>query len=104
MDSIEFHNLLVYANIFQEMELEKNTRYEWNKHRPPAILHSLCLSQFSDSVRQKADEVLLHVELKLYSLFVFSLLQEGHYYEDQNDVLDLLETYTAPNKINSSSK
>lgn len=70
----------------------------------PAILHSLCLSQFSESVCQKADEVLLHVELKLYSLFVFSLLQEWHFYEDQNDVLDLLETYTAPNKINSPSK
>lgn len=69
MDSIEVHNHLVNANIFQEMELEKNTRYEWNKHRPPVTLHSLCLSQFSESVRQKADEVLVHVELKLYSLF-----------------------------------
>lgn len=91
------------ANIFQEMELEKNTRYEWNKYRPPATLHSLSLSQLSESVCQKADEVLLHVELKLYSLF-FSFLHEWHFYEDQNDVWDLLETYTAHNKINSPSK
>jgi len=57
----------------------------WNWRKIPDINETnivplppctLSLSQFSESVCQKADEVLLHVELKLCSLFVFSLLHE----------------------------
>lgn len=54
---MQFHSHLVNANIFQEMELRRNTGSEYNN--PPSLSHSLV------NWMSKSYDKLVRVELKL---------------------------------------
>lgn len=98
---MQFHSHLVNANIFQEMELRRNTGSEYNN--PPSLsqlseLDVKKLWQISACWAQVVSLILCYKNATIlcisYVWFVFSLPHEWHFYEEQSDMQGLLETHT----------